>query len=153
MYRGNNIDGATNTNKLIWPPKLPHIVETPKQNELVGGCAGTMYGCCNDGTTPATSYVDVCKLPIETDIRVGNPTVIYCSDNSITACREGTYGCANGSSVGPCSGVTPEPTNTTATCSNTIPDDVVLNVNTQTFTGKCTNVNGDLVCKFTDYCK
>jgi len=29
-------------------------------NKPIGGCAGTRYGCCHNGTTPKPNYYSIC---------------------------------------------------------------------------------------------
>ena len=38
------------------PSPTPTPGPTPTPSPLIGGCAGTRYGCCPDGRTPRANY-------------------------------------------------------------------------------------------------
>jgi hypothetical protein len=53
----NNIVIITPTQSQVVPVPVPVPVKT------IGGCAGTRYGCCPNGTTPKASYLGAnCNL-------------------------------------------------------------------------------------------
>lgn len=119
-----------------------------KKQGLIGGCTGTRYGCCQDGTTSARSLTDPCKggslPPTPSSGRVGGRTYVICESGEGLRCNQGTYGCYTGSGVGPCY--------RPLVCNNTIPDGVALRVNNINYPGQCVQRDNNLVCTFKDYC-
>lgn len=123
------------------PSPSPALFSPGGQPIIIGGCAGTRWGCCLDGITSARRENDPCK-------RVGGPTIVTCGgDNPKNIiCSSGTYGCFNNSQVGAC-----EPSNTV--CINPIPDSVVIvNNENSSIRGDCYQDGDELVCNFPNFC-
>lgn len=44
-------------NKYPQPVPVPVPVPVPSPSPLIGGCAGTRYGCCPNGSTPKMNMI------------------------------------------------------------------------------------------------
>ena len=42
---------------IVTPTPTPTPVPVPVPVKPIGGCAGTRYGCCPNGTTPKANYL------------------------------------------------------------------------------------------------
>jgi hypothetical protein len=52
----SNRSGGIHPVPILPPPPIPH----PPRHHLIGGCAGTRWGCCSDGVTSKNGPWDPC---------------------------------------------------------------------------------------------
>ena len=91
MNNKNKVDKDINLDE-IYPIRLPSntletnlsSVNTTLNNNTLGGCESTRFGCCSDGTTAARSLSDSCKIrPLPQIMPINRTTVSILTDNNI----------------------------------------------------------------------